>query len=273
MRLEAASLRSLAQAPEMRLLVYALTASAWACAMLGRWDLGLEKAMASLKESERVRDASLVSFSYTFGFCVVHGHRGAFEEAIECGRRAVENAQTPAERQWAESHYAWVLIARDPAAAEEQLAPIVSFYRSAGLDWPECFTAVPLGEACLSTGRLEKARECLERIVAIAERLEIRLFSTPGERLLGEVMLADGRPEALQQAQHHFERAMACRERSKAENELALAWAGYGRLQARLGRADQAREYLTKALAAFERLGTLGQPERVRAALVDLAQP
>ena len=103
LRLEPASLRSLAQAPESRLLVYALTASAWACAMLGRWDLGLEKGMASLQESERVRDASLASFSYTYGFSVVLRHRGAVEEAIECGRRAVENAQTPAERQWAEN--------------------------------------------------------------------------------------------------------------------------------------------------------------------------
>ena len=170
-----------------------------------------------------------------------------------------------------ESQYAWALIARDPAAAVEVLAPLASFFQSAGLDWVECFAAVPLGEACLRTGRLEQARECLERIVAIAERLEIRLFATPGERLLGEVMLADGRPEALQRAQHHFERAMACLERSKAENELALAWAGYGRLQARLGRPEQARQYLTKALATFERLGTLNQPELVRAEIAALA--
>jgi tetratricopeptide (TPR) repeat protein len=64
---------------------------------------------------------------------------------------------------------------------------------------------------------------------------------------------------------------MAGLERSKAENELALAWAGYGRLQARLGRPDQAREYLTKALAIFERLGTLREPERVRAEIAALA--
>ncbi len=271
LRLESASLRSLAQAPESRLLVYALTASAWACALLGRWELGLEKGRAALQESERVRDASLASFSYTYGLSVVYRHRGAVEQAIEYGRRAVESAQTPAERQWAETQYGWALIARDPAAAVELLAPLASSFRAAGLDWVECFAAVPLGEACLRTGRLDQGRDCLERIVAIAERLEIRLFAAPGERLLGEVMLAEGRPEALQRAQCHFERAIASLVRSKAENELALAWAGYGRLQARLGRADRAREYLSKALGTFERLGTLHQPARVRADLAALA--
>jgi hypothetical protein len=41
-------------------------------------------------------------------------------------------------------------------------------------------------------------------------------------------------------------------------------------LQARLGQADLARQYLERALAAFERLGTLGEPDQVRKALAAL---
>jgi tetratricopeptide (TPR) repeat protein len=271
LKLEAAALGSLARAPEMRLLVYSLTASAWACAMLGRWDPGLEKGKTSLQESEQARDASLMCFTYAFSFALVYRHQGAIEQAIDSGRRAVEHSQTPAERQWAEVFYAWALAARDPVAAADLLAPIVSFYRSAGLDWPEAFAIVPFGEACLLAGRLPEARESLERAMELGERLEMRLIATPAERLLGEVMLADGRPDSLERAGHHFERAMAGLEKSRAENELALAWAGYGRLQARLGRPEQARDYLTKALATFERLGTLREPERVRAAVAALA--
>ena len=57
-----------------------------------------------------------------------------------------------------------------------------------------------------------------------------------------------------------------------AENELALAYAGYGRLQAQCGNLPAARNYLTQALALFERLGTLGEPERVQQALVALSE-
>ena len=56
----------------------------------------------------------------------------------------------------------------------------------------------------------------------------------------------------------------------KAENDLALAYAGYGRLQKQQGQFAQAREYLTKALQIFERLGTLIEPDKVREILAEL---
>ena len=52
--------------------------------MLGRWDLGLEKGMASLQESEQARDASLTSLQLTrSSFAIVYRHRGA----VEAGHR------------------------------------------------------------------------------------------------------------------------------------------------------------------------------------------
>jgi len=268
--LEASSLRALAQAPDMRLWVYALTGSAYACAMLGRWSLGLKKGHQALQESERARDLSLVCFSYTFGLTIVYLQQGATDMAIECGRRAVESSQTPAERQWAEVFYGWALAPKDPAAAVELLEPVAAFYRAARLDWQDCFASVPLGEACCLAGRMEQARESLEHTVDLGGRLGIRLFSASAQRLLGEVMLAEGTSEALAKAQYHFEGAMRSLAESKAENELALAWVGYGKLQLLLDRPKMAREYLSKALATFERLGTVAQPERVRAELAAL---
>ena len=58
----------------------------------------------------------------------------------------------------------------------------------------------------------------------------------------------------------------------KAENELALAYAGYGRYFRLRGDVVQAREYLTSALDIFERLGTLIEPENVRKELSELAE-
>ncbi len=49
-----------------------------------------------------------------------------------------------------------------------------------------------------------------------------------------------------------------------AENHLALAYAGYGRLHKQQGHIAGARDYLIRALEIFERLGTLIEPDRVR---------
>jgi class 3 adenylate cyclase len=54
--------------------------------------------------------------------------------------------------------------------------------------------------------------------------------------------------------------------------EVALAYAGYGRLHKQQGNTAQAREYLTRALEIFERLGTLGEPDKVRQELAALPQ-
>ncbi len=58
----------------------------------------------------------------------------------------------------------------------------------------------------------------------------------------------------------------------KAENELALAYAVYGRLNKQQGKVGQAREYLAKALEIFEQLGTLVEPDKVREELAGLPE-
>jgi hypothetical protein len=68
----------------------------------------------------------------------------------------------------------------------------------------------------------------------------------------------------------HFEQSIAILQQIHAENELALAYAGYGRLHRQHGDTTQAREYLTQALEMFERLGTLGEPDKVQQALAEL---
>ena len=51
---------------------------------------------------------------------------------------------------------------------------------------------------------------------------------------------------------------------------LAQAYAGYSRLHKQQGNVVKAREYLTKALEIFERLGTLMEPDKVRETLAQL---
>jgi hypothetical protein len=51
---------------------------------------------------------------------------------------------------------------------------------------------------------------------------------------------------------------------------LALAYASYDRFHNQQGRIAEARDYLTRALEIFERLGTLIEPDKVRAELAEL---
>ena len=74
------------------------------------------------------------------------------------------------------------------------------------------------------------------------------------------------------QAVPHFEKSIAIFREIKAENELAHAYAGYGRYHKQKGGIAQAREYLTKALEIFERLGTLIEPETTRKELAALSE-
>ena len=55
----------------------------------------------------------------------------------------------------------------------------------------------------------------------------------------------------------------------KAENELAFAYACYGRLHKSEGRTKQAIEYMTKALEIFERIDTLIEPDKILEELAD----
>ena len=70
----------------------------------------------------------------------------------------------------------------------------------------------------------------------------------------------------------HFEKSIAVLKKINAANELALAYAGYGRLQKQQGQLAQARDYLMKALEIFERLGTLLEPDKVREILAELPE-
>jgi tetratricopeptide (TPR) repeat protein len=74
------------------------------------------------------------------------------------------------------------------------------------------------------------------------------------------------------QAAAHFDKSIAILQEIKAENALAMAYAGYGRLHKQQGNAEQGREYLTDALEIFERLGTLIEPDKVREELAALPQ-
>jgi tetratricopeptide (TPR) repeat protein len=129
-----------------------------------------------------------------------------------------------------------------------------------------------LGEGHWLAGEYELAGQILEGLLEIAEQHGVRRVIGPAHRLLGEIAL-ETNPSQVEEplAALHFEKSIAILQETKAENELALAYAGYGRLNKQQGKVTEAREYLTKALEIFERLGTLLEPDKVRQELKEIS--
>jgi tetratricopeptide (TPR) repeat protein len=129
-------------------------------------------------------------------------------------------------------------------------------------------TTCTLGGGYWLAGEADKATKMLEEAMEIADRCGARYYAGFAQRLLGEIALK-AKPD---QAAAHFEKSIAIFREIKAENELALAYAGYGRLHKQQNKITQALEYLTKALEIFERLGTLFEPDKVREELAGLPE-
>ena len=109
-----------------------------------------------------------------------------------------------------------------------------------------------MGAGYWLAGEKEKAKITLNEGLEIAERCGARYYIGWAHRLLGEVNLKTNTAKSAD----HFEKSIAVLREIRAENELALAYAGYGRLLKKQGSMVQAREYLTKAFEIFERLET-----------------
>jgi tetratricopeptide (TPR) repeat protein len=128
-----------------------------------------------------------------------------------------------------------------------------------------------LGEGYWLAGESDKAGQTLAELLELANRCGAKFYLGSAHRLLGEIALTTNPTQvAAPLAAPHFEQSIAILQQIHAENELALAYTGYGRLHQRQGHAEQAWEYLTRALEIFERLGTLGEPAKVRQALAAL---
>jgi tetratricopeptide (TPR) repeat protein len=127
-------------------------------------------------------------------------------------------------------------------------------------------TTCTLGAGYWLAGEDDKARQTLEEGLEIADHCGATYYVGWAHRFLGEIALKANPARAVS----HFEKSIAVLQEIKAENDLALAYAGYGRLQKQQNQFAQAREYLMKALEIFERLGTLIEPDKVREILAEL---
>lgn len=151
------------------------------------------------------------------------------------------------------------------------LAGLAPLFAQARVTMGEIWNASYLGEAFWRAGRLAEAGETLRALIDRAGQSGMRFYLGTAHRLLGEVTgAADASDDGRRRAAGHFEQSIAVLSEIGAENELALAYAGYGRLCGSGGDQDEAHRYLSLALGIFERLGTLAEPDQVREDLARL---
>jgi len=239
-------LRTMEQSFNLRWYVRGLSAAQRACSYLGRWDEAVEAGQKALAVAQKFSDNSMISI----------------------GELAVQKAPTPGDKARSQRSLGWALCrAGEPKRGIELLtAAILPIFRAGGFMAFETPLRCYLGEGYWLAGEEEKARQTLEEGLEMAKRCGARYYVGFAHRLLGEIALKTNSAQGAA----HFEKSIAVLEEIKAENELALAYADYGRFHKKQGQVAQARQYLTKALEIFERLGTLIEPDKVRKELTKL---
>jgi tetratricopeptide (TPR) repeat protein len=236
--------------------MWARSVSAYAHAQRGAWKAAIADAERALRIGEENANDSQIAFAAIM-LCITYTGQGQLDKALEYGELGRQKAPTPAEALWivVALGQTWCRAGRAEEAAQT-LASLVPVCEASGFLFVQLMNATNLGEAYWRAGRLEQARHTLDTVVGLAGERRFRYLHGSALRLLGEVTRTGT----------HFDNSFAVLSEIGAENELALAHAGYGRLCLERHQTEEARRHLTEAMDTFERLGTIVDPELIKLA-------
>jgi tetratricopeptide (TPR) repeat protein len=255
----------------IRNYAWSFAAASWAYSSMGRFSEALTQAQSEISVAEEYHDNSLAAFAYWIAG-IAYIYKSDFAKAIEHCEIAVEKAPTLADKAWGQTFlaFAWCRSGQARKAAD-LLAPLVQAYEATQVVVAQVMAITLLGEAYWRSGQLDLAEWTLQKGLELANRIGAKFYMGCMRRLLGEVALErNPRQVAEPFAAPHFEAGISILRDIKAEIELAFAYAGYGRFHEQQGRVAEARAYFARALEIFERLGTLVEPDKVRAELAAL---
>ena len=228
----------------------------------------MEEAEKALKVAEESSDHSLIALA-VWTLSMAYTWKGDLDRAVEYGELALQKAPTPADKSWAQRGLGWALcLTGDIERGIELLTTALKTFRAQRWMPGLIPTTCTLGGSYWLAGEDDKATQMLEEAMEIAARCGARYYAGFAQRLLGEIALKTNQGQVTS----HLDKSIAIFREIRAENELALAYASYGRFYKQQGDMAQAREYLTRALEVFERLGTLNEPEKVREELDELPE-
>jgi len=250
----------------LRVYMYAIAAVSYAYTWLGRWDEAVREGQEAMRIAEEYSVNSAISFA-ALGLSFAYTAKGDFARGKEYAELSVNKGHTPTDKQWSLGGLAESLVRagefKRGIEIQSDLLPKIRAVRSC---IGEVESLLCLGEGYYLAGEYNKAKQMLKECLNLSHRCGIKCYVAGARRLLGEISLKTNPAKAA----GHFEKSISIYQEIKAENELAKAYAGYGRFHKKNDNIVQARVYLTKALEIFERLGTLIEPDKVRKELTSL---
>ncbi len=248
--------------------VYTVSQISYVYSYISCWDRAIEEGQKALSIAKRLSNNDLISFA-SFNIVYAYIQKGDLPRAIEYGELAVEKAPTPAEMVFSQAPLGWALCrAGEVSKGIDLLIQLPQAIQAAGYLPFEVEVRVMLGEGYLLSEEFEESRQVLEEVIGLAEHLKMKYFIGRASRLLGEIAIITN----LNRAAAHFDKSVNICKKIGAENELAFAFAGYGRLHKYHGNITEALGYFQKALEIFDRLGALIEPEKIRKELAELPE-
>jgi class 3 adenylate cyclase/tetratricopeptide (TPR) repeat protein len=242
------------QKANLRGHVLSLGATALAFSKVGRWDDALTVGKAGLEAAKINSNNSLISHA-AFAISLSNSLKGDLDNALKFAEMALDKAPTIGDTVYAQTCLAWALSRRGELEKAIELGKsIIPMYQFVQFVPGEVWITFIVGEAHYLLNEYDEATQIVENVLGTAENCEMKFFQGWGHRLLGNIALKTD----LDQARPHFDKSIEVFREIGSENELAIAYAGYGAFHKKQGNYDMAKDYLAKALEIFERLDTLG---------------
>lgn len=141
-------------------------------------------------------------------------------------------------------------------------------YERAGIGYYHSLSMKQFGEAYLLADQIENAHDCANRAVMLARERGERGYEAWSLHLLGEIASHHDCLDATA-AENYYAAAITLTTELKMRPLLAHCNFGLGKLNRRTGKNKQAQNYLTKAIAMYDRMGMRfwlekGESERKR---------
>ncbi len=245
----------------------------WACRTLwglsmsatlqGAWERSLGYCRRALEHGHAVNDQRLKVVSWwRTGW--THIQRGDSDTGIRCCEEALALSPSPVDAAMARAAHGYGLVkAGRLDAGTAELAEAIAWFDQSHLRLTRSSFALYLGDGYLRQGERAKARAVLEGVLATSREVGYRHFEGIALRLLGESFL----PDDPGVAGPYLDAAERILGEIGVRNEHAKTLVAQAELRRSADDPAGARALLARALTIFEELGTMDEPQRVRAAL------
>jgi serine/threonine protein kinase/predicted ATPase len=227
--------------------------TAWSAWYLGFPDEALRRAEQAVELARTLQHPLTITIALTY-LALVHNYRGEHQIASVLAREAMDTAIQHKLALWqamSKIEYGWALIGLgERARGGELIKDGVVSWKKTGARSGLTFFLASLAWGQWQSGALDDAMSTLDEMDELVRQTGERFIEAELLRLRGEVTLLL-RPEKEPEAEANFLRGLEIARQQKARAwELRLAMS-LGRLWARRGETDRARELIDSSLAGF----------------------